>query len=106
RYLDPVKLNYTTPTGTFLNGTWRQIGTVVLMEMNRHYADYEGFIAGDEIRGTASNVANLKWGWTVKRTTDPALCDPGKPVTTVYGSPTHKKKDEAAPPPARSPPAE
>lgn len=91
RYLDPVKLNYTSPSGTFLNGTWRQIGNCVQMEMNNHYADYQGFIAGDEIRGKGHNITQHHWGFIVHRTTDPVLCDPGKPNTTIYGG--HKKTD-------------
>jgi uncharacterized protein (TIGR02996 family) len=85
RFLPGGVLNYTSPSGTFQNGTWKQIGTCVQMESNRHYADYEGFVGGDWIYGTARNVTGQRWRWRVQRTTDPDDCDPGVPVTTVFG---------------------
>lgn len=85
RFLPGGVLNYTTPSGTFQNGTWLQIGNWVSMETNRHYADYEGFVGGDRINGKAKNVSGQDWRWTVWLTTDPEECDPGDPVTTVYG---------------------
>ncbi|MFO0841834.1 MAG: TIGR02996 domain-containing protein [Gemmataceae bacterium] len=84
RYLSRGKLNYTSPTGTFENATWRQVGNVVRMEMNRHYADYEGVIAGDRIRGGARNIDRRRWRWDVARTTDPEACDPGDPIRRVF----------------------
>jgi uncharacterized protein (TIGR02996 family) len=84
RFLPRGVLNYTSPTGTFQNGTWQQIGTVVLMEVNRHYADHEGFIGGDWIHGRSANVVGQRWRWKTKRTTDLKECDLGKPVTAVY----------------------
>ncbi|MFO0925650.1 MAG: TIGR02996 domain-containing protein [Gemmataceae bacterium] len=92
RYLPDGVLNYTSPSGTFQNGTWRQIGNTVLMEMNRHYADYTGLIAGDRIVGSARNVTRHRWTWDVRRTTDPALCDPGDPDTTIYGTPRRRRR--------------
>jgi hypothetical protein len=56
------------------------------METNRHFADYDGFVGGDQIRGKARNVAELKWRWQVRRTTDEEECDPGDPVTIVFDS--------------------
>lgn len=92
RYLPGGVLNYTSPTGTFQNGSWRQIGNTVLMEMNRHYANYTGLIAGDRIVGTARNVTRHRWSWDVRRTTDPAVCDPGNPDTTVYASSRRRRR--------------
>jgi hypothetical protein len=85
RYLPNGVLNYTSPSGTWQNATWTQVGNHVAMETNRHYADYEGFIGGGEIRGRSHNVTGLKWRWHVHRTTDPEECDLGDPVTTVFG---------------------
>src|SRR5262245_37652684 len=73
RYLAGGELNYTSPSGTFQNGTWWQAGPVVLMETNCHYADYVGLVLGDRILGSASNIAGAKWRWDVTRTTDPRL---------------------------------
>lgn len=84
RFLPKGVLNYTSPTGTYQNATWKQIGNHVTMEMNRHYADYEGFVAADRIRGTARNVVDAEWRWSVTRTTDPKYTDLGEPDTTVY----------------------
>jgi len=85
RYLPDGVLNYTYNGDVYQNGTWRQVGTCVLMEMNRHYADYEGFVGGDWLRGTARNVDEHRWRWKAQLTTDPALCDPtDAPDTTVY----------------------
>src|SRR5262245_33885184 len=85
RFLPGGVLNYTSPSGTFQNGTWRQVGNCVMMETNRHFADYEGFVGGELIHGTARNVSGSRWRWKVRRTTDPEECDPGDPVTTVFG---------------------
>jgi uncharacterized protein (TIGR02996 family) len=84
RFLPGGVLNYTSPTGTFQNGTWQQVGTVVLMEVNRHYADHEGFVGGEWIHGRSKNVVGDRWRWKTKRTTDPKECDSGNPDTTVY----------------------
>jgi uncharacterized protein (TIGR02996 family) len=85
RYLPGGVLNYTSPSGTFQNGTWSQVGNRVAMETNRHYADYTGFVGGHEVRGTASNVAGLKWRLRLRRTTDPKHCKTGKPCMRVFG---------------------
>jgi uncharacterized protein (TIGR02996 family) len=84
RYLPGGVLNYTCPTGTYQNGTWDQVGNHVAVEINRHYADYDGFIGGDLVRGKAGNITGLKWRWEARRTIDPVECDPGDPDTTVY----------------------
>lgn len=94
RFLPGGVLNYTSPTGTFQNGTWRQIGNHVVMETNRHYADYAGTIAADRIVGTARNVGGLRWTWDVRRTTDPGLCDPGEPNTTIYSTHRRRRRNE------------
>jgi uncharacterized protein (TIGR02996 family) len=70
RYLPTRVLSYTTPSGSFENGTWKQVGPVVLMEMNNHYADYSGAAARGRIVGKARNVVKKKWGWDVSLTTE------------------------------------
>jgi uncharacterized protein (TIGR02996 family) len=86
RYLAGGVLNYTSPSGTWQNGTWLQVGNHVAMETNRHYADYDGLIGGDEIRGKAENITGLRWRWWVRRTTAPEECDVGEPELTVFDS--------------------
>ena len=51
----------------YSNGTWRQVGKTLFMEFNREYSQYRGDIYGNEITGTAQNVAGMTWGWHVKR---------------------------------------
>jgi hypothetical protein len=68
RYLKGGVLNYTTPSGTFQNGTWKQRETNVYMEMNGKYAEYRGVLEGDHIIGQAGNIKGLHWSWRVERT--------------------------------------
>jgi hypothetical protein len=60
-------LSYTSPTGSYRNGTWTQSGAVVSFEMNNHYADYRGEIRGETMTGQARNVTGLEWTWKVTR---------------------------------------
>jgi uncharacterized protein (TIGR02996 family) len=87
RFLPDGELNYTESDGdTYQNATWVQVGNHVAIEFNRHYADYEGFIAGDRMSGKAKNITGNSWNWRASITTDPELCDLGEPDTTVYDS--------------------
>ena len=100
RFLPGGVLNYGLVHRTrYQNGTWAQVGNVVTMETNRHYADYEGFVAGDRITGSARNITGSRWRWDVTRTTDPELCDPGDPDTTVYDD--HLNRPPPTPAPRR-----
>src|SRR5688500_15940829 len=54
RFQSDGTLAYTTPKGSFTNGTWKQSGATVTFEINNHYADYRGEIRGDTIEGTAT----------------------------------------------------
>jgi hypothetical protein len=60
-------LAYTSPTGSYRNGTWTQSGATVSWETNNHYADYKGEVRGDTMSGRASNVTGLEWTWRVTR---------------------------------------
>jgi hypothetical protein len=60
-------LEYQSPTGRFRNGSWKQEGDTVRMEMNNHYSDYEGKIQGEVIAGNAKNVTGKTWTWRVVR---------------------------------------
>src|SRR3954452_14857177 len=48
-------LCYTSPNGTWRNGTWKQEGPAIYLEMNQRYAEYRGKIEGDRIVGDAVN---------------------------------------------------
>ncbi len=65
RFKKGGKLNYTSPSGTFENGTWQQHGDRVYMEMNQKYAEYRGVIQGNRIDGKSSNRVGHKWTWKV-----------------------------------------
>lgn len=87
RFLPTGTLSYTQDDSsrTFENGTWRQIGNVAIAETNNHYADYEGVVTGDFLRGASHNVARFSWSWELERTTDPDLVVPGGTIIkTVY----------------------
>jgi hypothetical protein len=60
-------LHYTSPTGTFDNGTWKQTGDHVAWEMNGHYSDYEGTIRRTLIEGKARNKAGHTWTWSLEK---------------------------------------
>jgi uncharacterized protein (TIGR02996 family) len=86
RFLTGGILNYSQSSGTYQNGTWIQAGSALIMETNDHYADYEGVIVGDRIRGIAHNIVRKKWAWSVARSQDPEVTQiPDRVVTTVYG---------------------
>ncbi|MFM7149500.1 MAG: hypothetical protein ACKO23_06620 [Gemmataceae bacterium] len=84
RFLAEEILNYTSPSGTFQNGTWKQVGPTVHFEMNRNYAIYSGSYYSGFFGGKAKNIAGRSWRWRARRTTEPRLCDPGDPITVVY----------------------
>jgi len=56
-------LSYTSPTGTYRNGTWKQSGSTISFETNGRYAEYDGEISGKSIRGVARNTAGHTWTW-------------------------------------------
>jgi pimeloyl-ACP methyl ester carboxylesterase len=66
-YLPGGILRYTSPSGTFNNGTWRQNGDRVYMEMNDRYSQHEGVIRGSKMSGAARNVKGDRWTWSVER---------------------------------------
>jgi len=99
RFLVSGRLSYTQDdiTRTFENGTWRQIGNVAIAETNNHYADYEGVVTGDTLRGASRNVVNFSWRWDLERTTDPDLVEPrGTVIKTVHDN--HRGARRAAKP--------
>jgi hypothetical protein len=61
------RLHYTTPTGDFRNGTWRQRGAQIYMETNKRYSEYFGTIDGPRMSGTAQNVAHGRWTWQMSK---------------------------------------
>jgi hypothetical protein len=60
-------LVYTTQSGTWDNGRWKQDGSTVLWDTNNHYADYEGTITGGRMEGSAHNKPGESWTWSVEK---------------------------------------
>jgi len=54
-------LHYTTLTGTYRNGTWKQFGDAVFIETNKHFMNILGIINGKTIEGIAWNKHGQKW---------------------------------------------
>ena len=65
-FMPDGRLYYISPTGFFKNGKWQQNGSSVSFHMNDHYADYEGHLVGENLRGTAKNVKKKRWRWSVR----------------------------------------
>ena len=60
-------LHYKSPTGSFTNGTWKQDGDSIYMEMNQKYSEHRGRISGTSMRGKAWNVVKHKWTWKAEK---------------------------------------
>ena len=97
RFLAGGALNYTQTDATYQNGTWVQLGSVVAMETNRHFADYLGVIAGERIDGVAHNIMHERWGWTAQRSYDPEeAAIPEGVIATVFDE-HHRTTARSAP---------
>ena len=71
-FMNDGKLRYKYMNGanwspTFENGTWKQNGTEIYIEMNSRFAEYKGRIVGSKMSGTGWNMAGLKWTWSYSR---------------------------------------
>jgi hypothetical protein len=60
------------------NSHWRQNGAAVLIEINDCYAEYEGQIEGDDIKGEFSNEVGARAGWTARSTRGATSTTPPK----------------------------
>jgi uncharacterized protein (TIGR02996 family) len=93
RFLAGGALNYTQTDATYQNGTWLQLGCVVAMETNRHFADYLGVISGERIDGLARNIMHERWGWTAQRSYDPdEAAIPDGVIATVFDEHARRRK--------------
>lgn len=57
-------LKYTTETGTFTDGSWKQAGKLIYFEINNKYAEGEGVISDNLMTGNGWNQVGYKWTWT------------------------------------------
>jgi hypothetical protein len=63
-FLADGTLSYSYQNGSYTNGTWKQDGDSIYIEMNHKFVEYQGRITGTHIEGTASNVKGNHWTWT------------------------------------------
>jgi hypothetical protein len=63
-FLPDGVLKYTTETGTFTDGSWKQDGKLVYFEMNNKYAEHEGVISDNWMTGNGWNQVGYKWTWS------------------------------------------
>jgi hypothetical protein len=63
-FLADGTLYYSYQNGSYTNGTWKQDGASIYIEMNNKFVEYQGRISGTHIEGTASNVKDKHWTWT------------------------------------------
>jgi hypothetical protein len=63
-FLADGTLSYSYQNGSYTNGTWKQYGDAIYIEMNKKFVEYRGRISGTHIEGTASNVKGNTWTWT------------------------------------------
>lgn len=63
-FLPDGVLKYTTETGTFTDGSWKQDGKLIYFEMNNKYAEGEGIISDNLMTGNGWNQVGYKWTWT------------------------------------------
>lgn len=66
-FLPDGVLKYTTETGTFTDGSWKQDGKLVYFEMNNKYAEHEGVISDNLMTGNGWNQVGYKWTWTANK---------------------------------------
>ena len=72
-FLPDGVLKYTTETGTFTDGSWKQEGKLVYFEMNNKYTEGEGVISDNLMTGNGWNQAGYKWTWTTSKTSAPQI---------------------------------
>jgi hypothetical protein len=63
-FLADGTLSYSYQNGSYTNGTWKQDGDSIYIEMNHKFVEYHGRITGTHIEGTASNIKKKNWTWT------------------------------------------
>lgn len=84
RFLPDGKLDYTSPEGTFRNGTWKQTGRQVTWEINNKFIEYIGTLAGEVLAGNAVNKLGKKKTFSLRRQGSPPT--PTKPAFPAANS--------------------
>jgi hypothetical protein len=60
-------LKYSYNGTTYRNGTWTQKESVIYLEMNQKFREFEGRMKDDVITGKSWNVRGTRWALTMKR---------------------------------------
>jgi hypothetical protein len=68
-FLKGGALSYTSTSGTFRTGSWKQFRDTVTMETNNRYWEFKGNIIGKTLQGAGTNIRGGRW--TYKLTKDP-----------------------------------
>lgn len=63
-FIPSGELHYSSSSGFWKNGTWKQDGAKVYMETNNKYSERWGIISGRRMSGEAKNVTGAAWTWT------------------------------------------
>lgn len=90
RLLAGGALNYTQDTGSYQNGTWWQLGSLVTWEVNRGYATYAAtLIQGSRLVGDGKNREGARWTFVLEITTVPeTVAIPDDTIRGVYAKVT------------------
>jgi hypothetical protein len=67
RFLKGGVLDYTSPSGTYRNGSWKQNGEALYMETNNRYWEFKGAIKGNSLQGSATNIRGGNWSYQLTR---------------------------------------
>ena len=69
RFFPGGHLGYTSPSGTYMGATdaWIQDRSSIQMSINNAYSIRNGTISGDQMSGSARNMAGHTWTWTATR---------------------------------------
>jgi hypothetical protein len=78
-------LYFKSPSGFHINGTWKQDGNSIYMEMTNKYSEYQGRISGTHMEGNAWNVKDRKWTWAADKQNLPASAANGG-VASIGGT--------------------
>ncbi len=66
-FLNDGKLKYTSPSGTYTNGSWQQYETAIYIQRNEHYVDCVGMVGKESLKFKCWNVKNNFWIHEVKK---------------------------------------
>ena len=64
-FLPEGRVSWQWSGNVYTNGTWKQTGNSIRMELNDGYSVWLGRIEGTSMKGAASNKLGHKWDWTL-----------------------------------------